>query len=225
MHKQACLLTAVLFLTACATDDPEKGAKTGAALGALGGAVVGHQLDDDKGRFIGAAVGAVAGALIGKFMDAQQQTLQEALQQEQQDNVLEIERLDDDSLKLYLQNEVSFEFDSAEVKAGFEPVLEKLAQVLVDYPQTVAHIIGFSDNAGASVYNRLLSERRAQSIAQVFRNQGVDAARIRTEGYGELQPRASNETEAGRQRNRRVEIFVKPIVQGKEQMAYELPRY
>jgi len=223
--QRASLLLLSSMLLACSANDPHRGAKTGALVGGATGALVGQQLGGRKGRFIGAAAGAIAGGLIGRFMDEQQQTLEKQLGQEQQEHKLEIERMPDDTLKLGLQNEVTFEFDSARLKPDLEPSLKKLAKVLKEYRQSVAHVVGFSDDQGSSEYNRLLSQRRAESIAAYLESQGVEAARIRTEGRGELEPRESNETEAGRRRNRRVEIYIRPIVQGKEAMAYERPRY
>ncbi len=214
-----------LFLFACATDDQNQPAETGTVVGSLTGAAVGQQLDDESGKQIGAALGAIAGALVGSYMDDQQRSLEEALEEEQRNSQVEIERLEDDTLKLYLQNEVYFEFDSTEIKSSLEPSLEKVADHLIEYSQTAVHVIGHTDSAGASEYNLFLSERRASSVANLLNRQGVPASRIRIEGRGENEPRESNETDVGQHSNRRVEIYVRPIVEGEEDMAYESPRY
>jgi outer membrane protein OmpA-like peptidoglycan-associated protein len=227
--KRSRMLGAVMagavLVAGCATDDPHRQAKTGAAIGAVAGAILGHQLDSDAGRWVGAAVGAIAGGAVGNYMDEQEKAFEEELADEQRANQLEIERLKDDTLKLSLDSEVSFDFDSARIKSTFEPSLHKLADVLVKYNRTVVHVVGHTDATGPDDYNLRLSERRAESVAAVLQARGVSADRIRTEGRGEREPRATNSTEAGRQLNRRVELFVKPIVDGEEERAYESPRY
>ncbi len=222
--KRTLLVTSIaMLLTACAADDPNRRAKTGAAVGAVLGAVLGHQLDDDSGRFVGAAVGAVAGGMVGNYMDKQQQEMEAALAEEQRRNAIEIQRLQDETLKIDIASEVSFDFGSAAIKPTFRPTLDKVAGILQRYPKTVVHVVGHTDSVGSEAYNQGLSERRASSVMNYFISQGVDGARLRAEGRGELEPRATNDTEAGRQLNRRVELFVKPIVEGQEQRAYEPP--
>jgi len=212
-------------LVGCATDDPNRQAKTGAVIGAVAGAIIGHQIDGSSGRFVGAALGALGGGLVGNYMDQQQRDFERALQQEREQNQLEIERMRDDTLKLSLDAEVSFDFDRAEIKRAFGPSLSKLADVLLKYDRTVVHVVGFTDSTGSAGYNQRLSERRAQSVVSFLSARGVPADRLRSEGRGASEPRATNDTEAGRQLNRRVEIYVKPIVEGDEGRAYESPRY
>ncbi len=216
--------TALILLGGCATNDPNRSAKTGAAIGAVVGAVTGHQLDDDAGRFVGAAVGALAGAAVGNYMDEQERAFETTMAEEQRRNELEIERLENDTLRLSLDSEVSFDLDSYRIKPAFEPSLGKLAEVLIRYPRTVMHIIGHTDSTGAAAYNQRLSEQRADAVRDHLLAHGVPSQRIRTEGRGETQPRDSNATEAGRQLNRRVEIYLKPIVEGNEAEAYRSPQ-
>ncbi len=226
IQRAGMALTAVLAVTACTQqDDPNRRAKIGAAVGAVAGAVLGHQLDGDSGRWVGAAVGALAGGATGHYMDNQQRDFENAMAAEQQANQMEIERLKDDTLKLTVDSEVSFDFDRAEIKRSFEPSLDKLAGVIGKYRQTIVHVVGHTDSTGPDAYNQRLSERRAHSVADYLVMRGVDPQRLRTEGRGEREPRDSNATEAGRQLNRRVEIFVKPIVEGQEERAYESPSY
>ena len=217
-------LAGMMVLASC-TDpsDPNRKTKTGALVGAVAGAVIGHQVNHKNGAYVGAALGALAGGGVGYYMDKQQRELDEQLAREQAAHELEIQRMKDDSLKLTMDNEVSFDFDSAEIKHGFRQTLDKLASVIQKYDKTVVHIVGHTDSVGAAVYNQQLSERRAQAVGQYLMAHGVAAGRIHTEGRGESEPRATNATEAGRQLNRRVEIFLKPVVEGEESRAHEPP--
>lgn len=222
----AGVASVAMGLTGCmGEDDPNRRAKTGALLGAVAGAVVGHQVDGSSGKWVGAAVGALAGGGVGHYMDNQQQDFEQELASERSSHQLEIERMRDDTLKLTVDSEISFDFNRAEIKSSFRPSLDKLASVIRKYDRTVVHVVGHTDSTGADSYNQGLSERRARSVVDYLTSRGVNYSRLRTEGRGEREPRATNATEAGRQLNRRVEIFVKPIVEGQEQRAYESPRY
>ena len=221
--KKIAVIAIAVALAGCAADDPNKRAKTGAAIGAVAGAILGHQLDDDAGRYVGAAVGALAGAAVGNYMDKQQQEFDSALATEQQNNAVEIQRLQDETLKIDISNEVSFDFGRAEIKSSFRPTLDKVAGVLQRYPNSVVHVVGHTDSVGSDAYNQRLSEQRAQAVIDYLASAGVARDRLRAEGRGETEPRDTNATEAGRQLNRRVELYVKPIVEGQEQRAYEPP--
>lgn len=228
MNKTNLILAGTLALTlaACATNDPNRRAKTGAGAGAAAGAVLGQIIGDDtKGTLIGAAVGALAGGAVGHYMDNQQADFEQALESEQQQNAIEIERMRDDTLKLSVNNEVSFDFGKYSLKPAFYPTLDSLSGVLNKYNRSVVHVVGHTDSVGSESSNQVLSERRAESVANYLTSHGVPFGRVRTEGRGELDPRDSNDTESGRQLNRRVEIYVKPIVEGQEQRAYEAPQY
>ena len=199
----------IVGLTGCATpDDPHQRAKVGAAVGAVAGAVLGHQMDNSSGKWVGAAVGALAGAGVGHYMDNQQQDFESTLQRERDANQLEIERLRDDTLKLTVDSEVSFDFGKADIKPAFRPSLDKLAQLIQKYDRTVVHVVGHTDSVGSDTYNQQLSEQRAMSVGDYLASYGVPRQRLRTEGRGESEPRATNATEAGRQLNRRTDIRV-----------------
>ena len=223
--KKLVLVTAMMtVLSACATDDPNQKAKTGAAIGAVAGAVLGQAIDHGTGGTLaGAALGALAGGGVGHYMDKQRQDMDAALAQEQAKNELEVKRLKDQSLKIDISSEVSFDFDSAALKPAFIPTLNKVSDILKRYPKTIIHVVGYTDSVGSASYNMQLSKRRAQSVVNYFIDQGVSPDRLIAVGRGETEPRATNDTEAGRQLNRRVEIYVKPIVQGQESQAYQTP--
>lgn len=224
INTKAVLAVAVaVALAGCAADDPNRRAKTGAAIGAIAGAVLGHQLDDDAGRYVGAAVGALAGGAVGHYMDNQEKEFDAALAEEQRQNAIEIQRLQDETLKIDIASEVSFDFGSAALKPAFLPTLDKVGGVLQRYDRSIVHVVGHTDSVGSEAYNQRLSEQRAQSVVDYLVSTGVSRERLRAEGRGEMEPRDSNATEAGRQLNRRVELFVKPIVEGQEQRAYEPP--
>lgn len=217
------IILMVFSVTACATDDPNRRAKTGAAIGAITGAILGHQADGKKGRFIGAIVGAMAGAAVGNYMDKQQKDFEAALAEETAQNQIEIERLSDNSLKLHIKNEVSFDTNSSALKSQFLPSLKKVGSVLNKYDKTVVHVIGHTDSVGSDQYNQTLSEKRASSVSTYFNTEGIKKERIVIHGRGEKDPRANNNSPAGRSKNRRVEIVIKPIVEGQEQRAYDPP--
>jgi outer membrane protein OmpA-like peptidoglycan-associated protein len=223
--KKLVLVTAMATLiSACATDDPNQKAKTGAAIGAAAGAIVGYAVDDGAGGVLaGAAVGAATGAGIGHYMDNQQKEMEAALAEEQARHDIEVKRLQDETLKIDISSEVSFDFDSATLKPAFMPTLEKVADILVRYPRTVIHVVGHTDSVGSESYNMKLSRHRAQSVVNYFVFQDIAQSRLVAVGRGELEPRANNDTEASRQLNRRVEIYVKPIVEGQESEAYQTP--
>lgn len=221
----AAMALLMLLQSGCA-NDPHQRAKIGAAIGAAAGAGAGYAADKGaKGALIGAAVGALAGGAVGNYMDNQQQEFEQVLAAEQARHDIEIERMKDDVLRLDLSSEVSFDHNSASLKPAFISTLDKLAQVIIKYDRTVVHTIGHTDSTGSESYNQELSLKRATGVTNYLAQRGVPFARLRSEGMGELAPRASNESEAGRQLNRRVEIYLKPLVQGREDSAYQRPQF
>ncbi|PCJ30326.1 MAG: flagellar motor protein MotB [Gammaproteobacteria bacterium] len=225
MKKLILVAAMTSIISACATNDPNQRAKTGAAVGAVLGAVLGHSIENDKGGLlIGAAVGAAAGAGIGHYMDNQQQEMEAALAAEQASHAIEVQRLEDETLKIDIASEISFDFGSASLKPAFMPSLEKVADILIRYPLTVIHVVGHTDSVGSESYNMTLSRHRAQSVVNYFSSQGIEQSRLVTVGRGESESRASNDTDAGRQLNRRVEIYVKPVIEGQEYQAYQTPQ-
>ncbi|MEM7237612.1 MAG: OmpA family protein, partial [Pseudomonadota bacterium] len=104
--------------------------------------------------------------------------------------------------------------DSSAVSPRFYGTLDQVSQTLNDYPQSYLDVVGHTDSTGSAEYNQDLSERRAGSVANYFRSRGVAPARIATYGQGETVPVATNDTESGRQENRRVELRITPATQG-----------
>lgn len=215
---------AALITVGCATDDPNRRAKTGAAIGAVTGAVIGNQSKSDNGKVIGAAVGALTGAAVGSYMDKQHAKLQQQLAAEQSSNEIALSRPDPETIKLDVASEVSFDVNSASIKPDFTGSLNKVARIISEYDQTAIHVIGHTDSTGSGSYNQQLSEKRAISVARYLSKSGVQRTRLRSAGRGENQPVADNGSTHGRSQNRRVEIFLKPIVQGREREAFTSPR-
>ena len=209
-----------LALAGCATtpNDPNQQAKEkaaiGAAMGAIAGAVIGYQGDHSggalKGALIGAAAGGAIGAGVGHYMDQQQAEFERQLAAEQRAHQIEIERLKNENLKITMSSEVSFDFNKSDIKPAFRDSLDKVADILSRYDRTTIKIIGHTDNVGSDAYNQRLSEERALAVADYIESRGVARRRVYTEGRGESEPRASNDTEAGRQLNRRVEMLIVP---------------
>ncbi|HKK45592.1 MAG TPA: OmpA family protein [Balneolaceae bacterium] len=104
--------------------------------------------------------------------------------------------------------DVLFDFDKASLKPGGEQAVSKLAQFLGEYPKRNVMIEGYTDNIGSATYNKQLSRRRAKSVREALLDRGISSNRIQIRGYGEEYPVATNSTEAGRQRNRRVEVVI-----------------
>lgn len=215
-------LLMVMVVSGCATttqngEPADRNNKAiGAVIGAVAGAVIGGQLDDDgnrdRGVITGAILGAAAGAGVGHVMDRQEQEFRDALAEEKYRSEVEIQRVRDDLLKLTFDGEVTFDFGKATVKSSFMSSVEKLAGVLSKYGSQVT-IVGHTDSVGDADYNMQLSEARAQAVADKLVSRGVSSEQITVKGRGEYEPRESNETEAGRALNRRVEFFVTPPVQ------------
>lgn len=202
-----------LLIIGCTTTN-ERGettqnrAATGAIIGAIGGAVIGHQASHKHGAVVGAILGGAAGAAIGNKMDEQEKEYNQQLAQERQANAVQVERVRQDMLKLTLSNQVTFDLNSAKIRPDFRGSLDKVANVMTKYPDSKITIVGYTDSTGSEAYNQRLSEHRAQAVARYLEQNGVAAGRLRTEGRGEMEPRASNKTAEGRRLNRRVEIFV-----------------
>ena len=210
---------ALLSTTAACVTNPETGKSelsTKGAIGGLVGAVAGYFGGDIIGgrrdrtaKAIGAGVGAVAGAAIGTYMDRQEAELR----RKTQGTGVVVER-EGDELLLTMPSGITFPVNSAEIQPQFYSVLDQVAQTLATYPSTLIDDYGHTDPTGGDRINVPLSQRRAESVASYLTQRGVNRARIATQGFGSSQPIADNNTESGRQQNRRVELRVTPIQQG-----------
>lgn len=181
----------------------QSGALIGAGAGGALGAVIGNAAGSTaKGAIIGAVVGGAAGAIIGSRMNDRAETLEREL-----DNAT-IERVGEGILVTF-DSGILFGFDSSTLQAAARNNLGDLARVLAedsdDYELLVA---GHTDDSGSAAYNQGLSERRASAAADFLATQGISGRQIRIQGLGEMEPVASNETSAGQEANRRVEVAI-----------------
>jgi outer membrane protein OmpA-like peptidoglycan-associated protein len=213
VRKSSILMIAVMMLWGCAQPQTktQQGAMYGTGIGAAVGAGLGQVIGGDTkstliGAGIGAALGGVAGGSIGRYMDNQQAALQQQFAASDAANV----QRNADVLAVTFKSDVLFDVNSATLKSGGYTEINRVAQVLTQYPQTNIQIAGHTDSSGAEAYNQQLSERRAMSVQNALANQGVAANRMQALGFGESQPIADNSTESGRQLNRRVVVTIAP---------------
>lgn len=201
----------------------EKGALGGAAVGAGLGAIIGHQTGHaGAGVAIGGALGALSGGLFGNELDNQEEALNQADQKisaqerELQENKRLLEELRSRGADVrktprgIVVNlpDVLFEFDSARLTAGARGTVKEIAEVVRNYQGRHIAVEGHTDSIGTDSYNLRLSEDRAHSVANDLMSDGVPRGRVSTRGFGERNPIASNKTESGRKRNRRVEVII-----------------
>ena len=115
------------------------------------------------------------------------------------------------NIDIVMPGNITFVFDDATLSSSFKPTLDKIASTLNQYNQTTVNIAGHTDSRGAEAYNQRLSRDRAYSVANYLSQRGVSSNRINVLAYGESRPVADNNTDYGRQQNRRIQITVKPL--------------
>ena len=211
-------LAATLTFAGCATytgqtsdpNDPnrtQRGALIGAGIGAVAGLLSGDDATERRQRaMVGAGVGALAGGAVGAYQDRQEAALRSQLAGTGVDVIR-----DGDNITLNMPGAITFGFDSSALQPQFRPVLDDLAMTLNEYNQTIIEVAGHTDSVGDAAYNQTLSEQRAATVANYLAGRGVMRDRMITIGAGETRPIASNDTEAGRAQNRRVEITLVPL--------------
>ena len=192
---------AFLLLAGCASKTGT-GAVVGSAGGAVAGGVIGKVAGSTaKGAIIGAVVGGAAGAIIGSQMDKQAKELEQTV------SGATVERVGE-GIQVTFASGLLFDFDSDVVRTEARTNLRELALSLSQHPGSELLILGHTDQLGSTTYNQDLSERRAGSAGSYLMSQGVAGIRIATRGLGESEAIATNDTEAGRQANRRVEVAI-----------------
>ena len=197
-------LAALPTLSGCALTQSNagKGVLIGAAAGAaVGGAVGSKNGGTARGAVLGAAIGGAAGAASGHQMDRQAKEIAQNIPG------ATVERVGE-GITVTFASGVLYDYDSERVRSDAAANLRALAQSLDKYPDTDILIAGHTDADGSDSYNQQLSERRAAAAASYLVSQGVARSRLRTSGLGESEPVVSNDTEANKQKNRRVEIAI-----------------
>jgi len=208
---------ALLGTSACVTDPntgERKASRTaiGTGLGGTLGYLLGGAIGGDAGRIIGAGIGGSAGAIIGKQYDDQIRTLRE----QTEGSGVEVEEVgDQDAILVRLPDGVTFATGSADINPGFFDTLNAVAQSLIDYPNSLIDVYGFTDTTGSAEFNQRLSEQRAQAVADYLAARGVARARIATKGFGESYDhlRVKTADNVNEPLNRRVEIKIIPVSQ------------
>jgi outer membrane protein OmpA-like peptidoglycan-associated protein len=201
-------VAALVLTTACADmSERQQGTAKGAGIGAIAGAVLSSATGGNAGTgaVIGGALGAVGGNLWSKKMEDRRAAMEKATQ----GTGVEVTRTADNKLKINVPSDVSFGVNSATIRPELRSVLDPFATSLQNDPNARIEIIGHTDSTGSDAVNNPLSEERAHSVRDYLSSHGVAASRIQTAGRGEREPLADNGTEAGRARNRRVEIFLR----------------
>jgi outer membrane protein OmpA-like peptidoglycan-associated protein len=214
------LLTTAVVTMGCETINPYtqesemSNATKGALIGAAAGAAVGLVSGDDaverrKHALIGAGIGALAGGSIGYYMDRQEAKLRAELE----GTGVSVTRIGD-NITLNMPGNVTFATGSSDLRPAFFDVLVSVGKVLKEFDQTVVEVAGHTDSRGSEAYNQGLSERRSFAVSQYLQTHGVLDQRLITIGLGESSPIADNNTEFGREFNRRVEITMVPVTAG-----------
>lgn len=212
MKKLIASALIVSSLAGCSTMQNEDGTtkKTasygaGAALlGAVAGALINHD-NRGKGALIGAAMAGTAGAGYGYYVDKQEAELRESMK----NTGVAVER-QGDQLKIVMPGSITFATGKSEIQPSFYYTLNQLSSSFRQFKDSDLVVTGYTDSVGSYEANEVLSKRRAESVAQFLRSNGVEASRVQTVGAGANQPLASNDTADGRAQNRRVEIKLVP---------------
>ncbi|MGA9212381.1 OmpA family protein [Kaistella sp.] len=206
----ALFISTSLVMTSCEavknSNNQQRGTVIGAAAGAVLGGVLGNNLGKGRnaplGAVLGGVVGGVAGNVIGNKMDKQAKEIKETLPG------AEVERVGEGIRVTMKENMVNFGFDSSNLTPAAKINLDKLATILANNPDTNINIYGYTDSKGADAYNLSLSDRRAAAVKSYLSSTGVSSSRMNTMGMGKADPIATNDTDAGRAQNRRVEFAI-----------------
>lgn len=196
------ILTLPIMLAGCSLTRTQKGAGIGTVAGGTAGAVIGRVAGNTAiGAVVGATVGGVTGAIIGNKMDKQAAEIKNEIPG------VNVERVGE-GIVVEFTNDVLFGFDSFVLTSSAKENLNKLVTILDKYPDTNIEIHGHTDSKGAASYNQNLSLQRSDAVRKYLTYQGVSNSRLTALGFGESQPKYSNETNDSRAQNRRVEFAI-----------------
>lgn len=203
MKKIVLLSTLGVFLLAACTTPGKRtaiGAGAGAAVGAGAGALIAHATGGKAGTgaLIGGLAGLAAGGTLGNYYDKQAKELAAIADVVKGEN----------GIQVYLKNDILFDVNSAVLSTQAMQTLKDLNRVLKKYPKNRIVVQGYTDSTGSDAYNKTLSTQRAQAVYNYLIANGLKTLSITYIGYGESNPIASNDTEAGRAQNRRVVLSI-----------------
>jgi outer membrane protein OmpA-like peptidoglycan-associated protein len=215
----AVAATASVLFAGCASDGTMTQTGKGAAIGTVSGAALGAAIGSfsgnaGRGALIGAVGGALAGGMVGAYMENQRKDFEQALAPQIAAGVIRVQKLPNDQLLVGMTGETAFEVDSDRINPGFYSTMDTISGIVNKYGKTQLNVAGHTDSTGSAQHNQALSERRAGAVQQYMERNGVLPQRIYAAGYGKNQPIASNDTDAGRRLNRRVDITIVPITEG-----------
>lgn len=204
--KPALALTlAATLLAGCSSmSERERGTAKGAAVGGAAGAVIGAATGGNAGR--GAVLGGAVGAIAGNLWTKRMEDKREALARASAGTGIDVQRTDDNRLRVNVPSDFSFDVGRADIKPAMRPVLDEMARNLD--PGVRVWVVGHTDSTGSEATNQPLSVERAQAVRSYLVGRGVPSTRIHVDGRGEREPVASNDTDAGRAQNRRVEVLL-----------------
>ena len=205
----SCVALSIAVLSGCANmSETQQDTAKGAGFGALAGAVLGAAIGGRSGATTGAVLGGAAGAVGGNIWSKKMQDQKAAMEKATAGTGEAVTQTTDNRLKLDIPSDVSFDTGRSAIKPNFGPILNQFASSLNDNAATTVTIIGHTDSTGSDSINNPLSLDRAESARDYLVARGVARSRIATDGRGSREPIADNGTQQGRDKNRRVEIYV-----------------
>lgn len=204
-----CIAIAVGVLSGCANmNETQQGTAKGAGIGAIAGGLLGAATGGSRGAVTGAALGGAVGAGGGYIWSKKMQDQKTAMEQATVGTGVAVTQTQDNRLKLDIPSDVSFDVGRAAIKGNFAPILNQFATSLNQNPVSTVTIIGHTDNTGSDAVNNPLSIDRAEAARDYLVSRGVARTRFATDGRGSREPVADNGSQSGRDKNRRVEIYV-----------------
>ncbi len=204
-----CVALSIGILSGCANmSETQRGTAQGAGIGAVAGTVLGAAVGGRNGAVAGAVLGGAAGAVGGNIWSQRMQNQKLAMEQATAGTGVAVTQTTDNRLKLDIPSDISFDTGRSGIKTNFAPILNQFATSLNQNPASTVTIIGHTDNTGSDAINNPLSVERANATRDYLISRGVAGQRIGTDGRGSREPIADNATQAGRDKNRRVEIYV-----------------
>ena len=214
--SMTCVALAIGVLSGCANmSETQQGTAKGAGIGAVAGAVLGAAVGGSRGAATGAVLGGAAGAVGGNIWSKKMQDQKAAMEKATVGTGVAVTQTSDNRLKLDIPSDVSFDVGRSAIKSNFDPILNQFGSTLVQHPETTISIIGHTDSTGSEAINNPLSFDRDNAARDYLVGRGVARNRISTDGRGAREPIADNGTSQGRDKNRRIEIYVAEQVAAK----------